>query len=102
MDDSTATAPTSPGTPSPIGELGTSPLSRIPVSVSVCVGRAHPLIGELVDLTPDAVLPLDRDLDDPVELFVGDKLIARGTLTQSPEGRLAVRLTEVADMDDRG
>ncbi len=101
MDDSTTTDPT-PQDIAPKGELGTTPLSRVPVSVSVCVGRAHPLIGELVDLAPDAVLPLDREIDDPVELFVGNRLIARGMLTQAPEGKLAVRLTEVAEMDDRG
>ena len=51
----------------------------------------------------DAVLPLDRRVDDPVELYVGDRLIARGELEElggDQKGQLAVRLTEVADMQD--
>ncbi len=45
------------------------------------------------------VLALDRKVDDPVELFVGDRLIARGELQElegGEAGQLAVRLTEVA------
>ena len=47
----------------------------------------------------DAVLPLDRRVDDPVELYVGDRLIARGELQEldgEQAGQLAVRLIEVA------
>ena len=43
---------------------------------------------------------LHVSLDDPVELFVGDRLIARGQLveqTGEKEGQLAVRLTEITD-----
>jgi flagellar motor switch protein FliN/FliY len=44
---------------------------------------------------------LDRRVDDPVELYVGDRLIARGELTElegDNAGQLAVRLTEVANL----
>ena len=59
------------------------------------------MVKELLLLGPDAVLPLDRGVDDPVELYVGDKLIARGELQEvedDPNGQLAVRLTEIADL----
>ena len=49
----------------------------------------------------DAVLTLDRRVDDPVELYVGDRLIARGELQEldgDQAGLLAVRLTEVANL----
>jgi flagellar motor switch protein FliN len=73
-------------------------LHQIPVEVTVTVGRARPLIGELLALGQGAVLPLDRRIDDPVELYVGDRLIARGQLEETDEGEgLAVRLTEVAE-----
>jgi len=55
-------------------------------------------VGDLLDLRPDAVLTLDRRITDPVELYVGDRLIARGELEEVGEpgsGQLAVRLTEV-------
>lgn len=73
-------------------------LQQIPVEVTVTVGRARPLIGELLRLGQGAVLPLDRKIDDPVELYVGDRLIARGQLEETDDGAgLAVRLTEIAD-----
>ncbi len=56
---------------------------------------------DLLRLKGDAVLPLDRRVDDPVELYVGDRLIARGELQElegDQAGQLAVRLTEVADL----
>jgi flagellar motor switch protein FliN/FliY len=52
-------------------------------------------------LGENAVLTLDRRVDDPVELYVGEKLIARGTLEEAEgdaKGQLMVRLTEVVDM----
>ncbi|MGR3631650.1 MAG: FliM/FliN family flagellar motor switch protein [Limimaricola soesokkakensis] len=77
----------------------THPLHAIPVEITVSVGRARPSLGTLLALGQNAVLPLDRKLDDPVELFVGGRLIARGTLEEvqgGESGQLAVRLTEVA------
>ncbi|TFL18445.1 FliM/FliN family flagellar motor switch protein [Jannaschia formosa] len=82
-------------------DAATKALSRVPVEITISVGRAHPTVAELLTLKRDAVLPLDRGVDDPVELYAGDRLIARGHLqeVEGEEGRLAVRLTEVADPD---
>ena len=57
---------------------GTHPLQRIPIEICVTVGKAKPLVQDLINLTENAVLPLDRKVDDPVELYIGDRLIARG------------------------
>lgn len=77
------------------------PLRNVPVEVTVSVGRARPLVRDLLELSKDAVLPLDKRIDDPVELFVGGRLIARGQLEQvagSENGQLAVRLTDVISL----
>jgi len=78
----------------------TNPFTSVPIEVTVSVGRAKPMIRDLVTLGQNSVLDLDRKLDDPVDLFVGDKLIARGMLEDSleEEGKLSVRLTEVIDL----
>lgn len=79
------------------------PLHRIPIEISVSVGKARPLVKDLLSLDENAVLPLDKRIEDPVELYVGDKLIARGELQElegGEPGQLAVRLTEVAS--DKG
>ncbi len=78
-----------------------NPFSQVPIEVTISVGRARPLVRDLLRLSKDAVLQLDRRVDDPVELYVGDRLIARGELTElegESAGQLAVRLTEVANL----
>ncbi|MCK0120396.1 FliM/FliN family flagellar motor C-terminal domain-containing protein [Loktanella sp. F6476L] len=85
------------------GHASVHPLQRIPIEISVSVGKATPLISDLMNLTENAVLPLDRKVDDPVELYIGDRLIARGELQElegGEPGQLAVRLTEVAVHND--
>jgi len=75
-------------------------LQGVSVDLRVCVGSATPTVKELMELAPDAVLPLTTTVDDPVELFVGDKLVARGFLEASEEDgnpALSVRLTSVGD-----
>lgn len=79
----------------------TNPFSQVPIEITISVGRARPLVRDLLKLEKDAVLTLDRRVDDPVELWVGDRLIARGELEEMDgenAGRLAVRLTEVANL----
>jgi flagellar motor switch protein FliN/FliY len=75
------------------------PLRAVPIEITITVGRARPLVRDLLNLTENAVLPLDRRIEDPVELYVGNRLIARGELQEfegGEPGQLAVRLTEVA------
>jgi flagellar motor switch protein FliN/FliY len=75
------------------------PLRQVPIEVTVAVGRARPLVRDLLGLGENAVLRLDRRIEDPVELFIGDRLIARGELIElegAEAGQLGVRLIEVA------
>jgi flagellar motor switch protein FliN/FliY len=71
----------------------------VPVEVVVCVGRALPPIGELINMRRDAIIVLDRRIDDPVEIRIGDRVIARGELQELEDGsgRLGVRMTEIVD-----
>lgn len=74
-------------------------LQNIPIEITVSVGKTRPLIKDLLELSENAVLALDRKISDPVELYVGGRLIARGELEEDETGEpgaLAVRLTEVA------
>lgn len=72
--------------------------SVIPIEVTVSVGRARPMIRDLLALGENSILSLDTRVDDPVELFVGGRLIARGELEElegEDAGQLGVRLTEI-------
>ncbi|WP_415922560.1 FliM/FliN family flagellar motor switch protein [Tateyamaria sp. SN6-1] len=77
-----------------------NPFTAVPIDITVSVGRARPLVRDLVMLGPNAVLTLDKRVDDPVDLYVGDTLIARGLLEEADgteDGQLVVRLTEVLE-----
>ena len=74
--------------------LAPNPFIQIPVTITVSVGQARPMVRDLLRLKQDAVLPLNSRVDDPVELYVGDRLIGRGQLTElegERTGQLAVR-----------
>ena len=78
-----------------------NPFTAVPIEITVSVGKARPLIRDLVMLGNNAVLQLDKRVDDPVDLYVGDKLIARGMLEEAEDGdagQLVVRLTEVVGL----
>lgn len=78
----------------------TNPFTAVPIDITVSVGRARPLVRDLVMLGPNAVLTLDKRVDEPVDLYVGETLIARGMLEEAEgenEGQLVVRLTEVLE-----
>lgn len=84
----------------PRSDSGT-PFNSVPIEITVSVGRARPLVRELLQLSEGSVLTLDKQLDDPVELYVGEKLIAIGVLEVvdgEGSGQLAVRITEVVDL----
>lgn len=75
-----------------------NPFTAVPIEITVSVGKARPLVRDLVMLGTNAVLTLDKRIDDPVDLFVGNKLIARGMLEEdeaAESGQLVVRLTEI-------
>ncbi len=81
----------------------TNPFENVPIEVTVSVGRARPLIRDLLSMGENAVLTLDKRIEDPVELYVGDQLVARGLLEEmegDQAGQLAVRLTEIADLQN--
>lgn len=77
--------------------------TSVPIEITVSVGKARPLVRDLLQLASGSVLSLDKQLDDPVELYVGEKLIGIGVLEVAEgdgQGKLAVRLTEVSDLNN--
>jgi flagellar motor switch protein FliN len=83
------------------GARNDTPFKSVPIEITVSVGRARPLVRDLLQLEEGSVLLLDRRVDDPVDLYVGDRLIGTGVLeiteTGEKHGVLSVRLVEVHD-----
>jgi flagellar motor switch protein FliN/FliY len=70
-------------------------LARIPMRLSVEVGATSMTLAELIALKQDAVVQLDRQTDDPLDILVNGTLIARGEIV-SVDGRYGVRICEIA------
>lgn len=70
----------------------------VPVKVQAVLGRSRMDIGELLRLKPGAVVELDRRVGEPVDIFVNNRLIARGEVVLI-DSTLGVTLTEIVRQD---
>jgi flagellar motor switch protein FliN/FliY len=66
----------------------------VPVKVSAILGRARMEVGELLKLGPGAVLELDRKVGEAIDIYVNDRLVARGEVVLV-EDKLGVTMTEI-------
>ena len=81
----------SPGAVSPGIEL----LLDVELDASLRFGCREMPLGEILDLGPGDVVQLDRHVTDPVDLIVGDKIVARGEVVLV-NGNFGLRVTEVS------
>lgn len=85
------------GVPEPFEEKVASDLEAvfdIPVRVSVILGRAKIPVAELLKMDEGTVVELDRRVGEAIEVYVNDRLIARGEIILV-ENRLGVTMTEI-------
>jgi flagellar motor switch protein FliN/FliY len=66
----------------------------VPVQVSAVLGRARMDVGELLQLGPGSVLELDRKVGEAIDIYVNNRLVARGEVVLV-EDKLGVTMTEV-------
>lgn len=83
-----------------LSNLRSKSLMGVQIEITVSVGKTRLSLSELVKLEKDSILQLDSRIEDRVDIFVGERLIARGELEEidKENGHLGVRLTEVADL----
>jgi flagellar motor switch protein FliN len=70
----------------------------VPVQVSAVLGRARMDIGNLLKLGPGAVLELDRKVGEAIDIYVNNRLVARGEVVLVEE-KLGVTMTEIIKAD---
>ena len=58
--------------------LGLEALRDVPMSITIELGRTRLMLNELLTLAPGSLVHLDRSVQEAVDLYVGDKLFARG------------------------
>lgn len=66
----------------------------VPVQVSAVLGRSKMGVGELLRMAPGHILELDRRVGEAIDIFVNDRLVARGEVVLVDE-RLGVTMTEI-------
>ncbi len=71
----------------------------VPVEISAVLGTTLIPVSQLLRMGRGAVLELDRVVGDPVDIYVNERLVARGEVMVSDD-RLAVTLTETLKRPD--
>lgn len=73
-------------------------LYNVPVQVSAVLGRATMPVSQLLKLGRGAVVELDRRVGESIDIFVNNRLIARGEVVVIDE-RLGITMTEIIKGD---
>jgi flagellar motor switch protein FliN/FliY len=71
-------------------------LLEVELDASVRFGSCEMELKDLLELGPGDVVELDRHVADPVDLIVGDKIVARGEVVLV-NGNFGLRVTEIAE-----
>ena len=75
-------------------EMGLDFLSDVDVQVRVELGSSRLNVKDVLKLGSGSVVPLDSLVGDPVNVFVNDRLVARGEVLVVHDN-FAIRITEV-------
>lgn len=95
--DEFAPAPDQAGAPVESGERSAADFAAVydvPVSVQAVLGRSRMQVSSLLRLTHGSVIELDRTVGEPIDIYVNDRLVARGEVVVV-DGRLGVTMTEI-------
>ncbi|HAD26343.1 MAG TPA: flagellar motor switch protein FliN [Alphaproteobacteria bacterium] len=74
------------------------PVFDIPVNVSAVLGKTHLEVSQLMQLGPGTIVELDRKVGEAIDIFVNNRLVARGEVVVIDE-RLGVTMTEIIKGD---
>jgi flagellar motor switch protein FliN/FliY len=70
----------------------------VPVQISAVLGRATMQVSQLLKLGRGAVVELDRKVGEAIDIYVNNRLVARGEVVVVDE-RLGVTMTEIVKAD---
>src|ERR1700756_5203502 len=87
---------------SPRGARDLEAVYDIPVTVSAVLGKATMQVSQLLKLGRGAVVELDRKLGEAIDIFVNNRLFARGGVVIVVGSRLGVTMTEIVKTDRPG
>lgn len=71
-----------------------APVFDVPVNISAVLGRANMSVAQLLQLGQGSVLELDRKVGEAIDIYVNNRLVARGEVVVDDD-RLGVTMTEI-------
>ena len=74
------------------------PVFDIPVKVQAVLGKSQLEVSQLLKLAPGAVIELDRKVGEAIDIYVNNRLVARGEVVLV-EDHLGVTMTEIIKVD---
>jgi flagellar motor switch protein FliN/FliY len=72
----------------------------IPLDVSAELGRVKMLVNNLLQLGQGSIIELDKPLGEPLEIYINNKLIARGEVVVADE-KYGIRVTDIISPTER-
>ena len=84
----------------PNKQRGLDLLLDIPLQVSVEVGRSKIFVRDLLQLQEGSLIELDKLAGEPLDLYVNERLIARGEAVVVND-KFGLRLTDVVSPSER-
>ena len=94
-----APAPLPPDPPMPRAAHELEAVYDIQVTVSAVLGKTTMQVSQLLKLGRGAVVELDRKLGEAIDVYVNNRLVARGEVVMVDENRLGVTMTEIVKAD---
>jgi flagellar motor switch protein FliN/FliY len=73
-------------------------LFGVPLTVMAKLGQRRMSVREILSLTPNSIIELDRPAGMPIDIFANEKLIARGEIVVVNEV-FGVRISELVSED---
>ncbi len=80
------------------GDINLKAVYDIPVQISVVLGKATMPINQLLKLGKGAVIELDRNVGEAIDIYVNNRLVAKGEVV-IVENKIGITLTEVIKSD---
>jgi flagellar motor switch protein FliN/FliY len=100
LDDFGGSEPTP--TPRSAASQDLGAIYDVPVQVSAVLGCATLQVSQLLKLGRGAMVELDRKLGEAVDIYINNRLVARGEVVMVGDNRLGVTMTEIVKTDRAG
>ena len=86
---------------SPKASADLAPVFDVPVNIQAVLGRASLDVSTLLRLNRGSVIELDRKVGEAIDIYVNDRLVARGEVVLVDD-RLGVTMTEIIKDGEAG